>query len=89
MWLHDFEVGFINYLAECFLSTRRKIVRNIFKRWAGWIIGVLVASYGFSLWRGENVDWENVITLSVGGAIGMLVVEGVRNIMKKDSEDNV
>lgn len=61
-------------------------MKAILKRWIGLIIGVLVASYGFSLWRGENVDWDSVITLSIGVTIGMLVVEGIRKVAKKDKD---
>ena len=58
------------------------MVKFLFKRWIGWVIGVLVASYAFSLWRDENIDWTNVITMSIGGAIGMLIVEGIKKGMK-------
>ncbi|MFD1019708.1 hypothetical protein [Thalassobacillus hwangdonensis] len=49
-----------------------------------WIAGVIIAGVGISLWKGESFDWQFMITLAVGGLIGVsIVMLGKRSKEKK------
>lgn len=54
------------------------------KFWLTWVSGVIVAGFAISLWQNEEVDWGHIVTLSIGGLIGVLIVSGINRALKKD-----
>jgi len=57
-------------------------VRNTLKICAGYIIGVIIAIFAMSLWRNQEVDWQLMISLIIGGLLGILIISGIRMYMR-------
>ncbi|MFZ3579754.1 hypothetical protein [Virgibacillus sp. DJP39] len=51
-----------------------------------WIIGVMVAEFTLSLWQNGEVDWSNIVSMSIAGVIGVLIALGVKKVLKKDED---
>lgn len=58
------------------------------KTFTGFIIGVVIAVFAMSLWRNEEMDWNQVVTMGIGGLIGILIVIGIKNRIKNVKEEN-
>lgn len=49
----------------------------------GQIIGVIIGFIAYSLWRKVEIDWQLVISLIIGGLIGLLIGSGIMLEIKK------
>ncbi|WP_249870715.1 hypothetical protein [Oceanobacillus saliphilus] len=49
----------------------------------GYIVGVIIAIVAMSLWRNEEIDWQLMFSLVIGGFIGILIVSGITMYIKK------
>ncbi|WP_430787498.1 hypothetical protein VBD025_16620 [Virgibacillus flavescens] len=54
------------------------MIKRFFKTVAGWIVGVIIAGFIMSLWKNEEVDWDQVVFLSIAGIIGAGIVLGIK-----------
>ena len=58
-------------------------MRNTLKICMGYIAGVIIAIFAMSLWKNEAVDWQLMVSLIIGGFLGVLIVSGIRMYIRK------
>ncbi|QTM99107.1 hypothetical protein ERJ70_07205 [Sediminibacillus dalangtanensis] len=56
------------------------------KFWLAWVLGVIVAGFIMSLLQNGEVDWGQIVTISVAGLIGVLIAAGIKKVLKKDED---
>lgn len=47
------------------------------------LIGVIIGIIAYSLWKKAEIDWQLVISLIIGGLIGLLIGSGIMMEIKK------
>lgn len=60
-----------------------EIVKQTLKNSVGYIVGVLIAIVAIGLWRNDEINWQLMFSLMIGGFTGILIVSGIRMFMKK------
>ncbi|CDQ21250.1 hypothetical protein SAMN05192559_11219 [Halobacillus karajensis] len=56
------------------------------KFWLTWVLGVVVAGLVLSLLQNGEVDWGHIVTMSIGGLIGVLIASGIKKNLKKEED---
>ncbi|WP_144841601.1 hypothetical protein [Metaplanococcus flavidus] len=62
-------------------------MKSILKTFIGVMLGTVIAVFAISLWRNEEMNWEQVITTGVGAVIGLLILAGIKRAIKKAEDD--
>lgn len=60
------------------------MIKRIFKSWVAWVVGVIIAALAISFWKNKEVDWDQIITLSIVGLIGGIIGNVIRRFYKKE-----
>ncbi|MFC4559339.1 hypothetical protein ACFO3D_14155 [Virgibacillus kekensis] len=56
---------------------------GVIKSWVIWITGVVAGVFLYSLIRGEAMDWEHMILMSVSGLIGIFIAGGIKKAVSQ------
>lgn len=56
------------------------------KFWFTWVIGVVIAGFILSMFQNGEVDWGHIVTMSIGGLIGVIIASGIKRVLKREDD---